>query len=95
MFKIGTRVKKVRGIKNLGLTGVVVSVPTTWTLQEGYFVVRGDTSFTTLPNNAVKPAGAEAMWLASNWEPIIPTGHMASSYSLEQLLDKEMYRVKA
>ena len=94
-YKIGTRVKKVRGRDNVGATGVVARASECigntceyLTRRRGGvydFYVKYDSS-PIGGRGARVPAG---VWAASsgNWTPIIPEGHRAGEEGLCTELD--------
>lgn len=98
-YKVGTRVKKVRGAM-LGMTGVVSAGPPTI----GYNVIgdKGPTDFrydiyirfdgpieaiNSLGMTFLWPAGNVACAFSPNWEPIVDPGAEPCGLSYEQLLE--------
>lgn len=98
-FKIGTRVKKMRGGTNIGLTGVVVGLdhvapgqdhpmlePMKCILCASDIQIRFDTAW--VPKNDTKPMppGSIGFGVAHEYEPIIPEGMKPSEFtSMEDL----------
>jgi hypothetical protein len=101
-FKVGQRVKKVRGSHNIGLTGVVIALGD---FQEGLYPisencdiqVQFDTSWVNVAN-ALQPASRAAFALAELFEPIVDDGHLKSSWEeMESILGFDIHpdRTKA
>jgi hypothetical protein len=101
MYKIGTRIKKVKG-SNLGNTGVVVDHPQDedcMTIEdcheEGAFdydmYVKEDQAWRDTEGN-LWPSGSIAVTRSCDWEPIIPDGsNVPSEASIHELLDYKFY----
>lgn len=88
-MKPGTRVKKVRGEVGIGTTGVVVgdspeSVQKSspgWTMS-----VRIDGPWVS-NYGWNHPSGSIAYCRPYDWEPIIPSGHQPSTFTMDSLLE--------
>ena len=92
MYKVGTRVKKVRGRYNVGLTGIVIDrYIHPLNKDDGCdMVVQPDTmSIDIWTGTSSMDAGATK---SCNWEPIIPEGsNVPSEVSIHKLLDSKFY----
>jgi hypothetical protein len=93
-YKIGTRVRKVRGNANIGRNGLVVTVP--WYYQifigDGYdMAVLNDCSWEN-ESGFVSPAGTISIDKSTLWEPIIPSGHRAGEQGTCDELDSLLSR---
>lgn len=93
MYKIGTRVKKVRG-EQVGLTGVTCNGPDVAgkdLLSHNDMFVLVDQPWTA-GNNALRQAGKIGQTHSQYWEPIIPDGsNVPSEASINELLDPKFY----
>ena len=94
MYKVGTRVKKVRsrfGL-NIGNTGIVVDMEPRTNLGAD-IVIRQDQPWLSVDNPGyLHPAGTEASCLSSEWEPVIPPGSdVPSEATIHELLDSKFY----
>lgn len=91
-YKIGTRVKKVRGYGNVGLTGVVCVGPTVngmtldMSVENANMYIRMDSEWINQYGSKF-PALTVGMSNSSNWEPIIPDGAAPSELSYQELLE--------
>jgi hypothetical protein len=69
-FRIGQRVKKVRGEHNIGRTGIVIGIEQT--IEEGILFdisVQGDYDWVNR-FGVTRPASAPSRGVSSQWEPI-------------------------
>ena len=92
MYKIGTRIKKVRGRLNVGVTGIVVGGyihPVN--VEDGCdIVVKPDTVSADYWTG--KKDASPGATKSCNWEPIIPEGsNVPSEASIHELLDSKFY----
>ena len=98
MYKIGTRVKKVRGT-NIGMTGIVCHGPALTgrsVLSSGENIfVRMDVEWDGYKDGVLKarnPAGTVGATHSDYWEKIIPEGsNVPSEATIHQLLDSKFY----
>lgn len=100
-FYIGCRVKKVRGIRDIGATGVVVGLeyikpgvyPNHPLWDQGIIVDRaGDIqikrdSFWQGEYGGFNPPSIVSIGDRDNWEPIVPEGALVGSLSFEELMN--------
>lgn len=93
-YKIGTRIKKVRGAVNVGTTGIVHPGPTTnghtlkYSTIDSDIYVRVDQAVVSVSGNTI-PAGLVVMVRSHDWEPIIPPGsNIPATHTFEQLMEK-------
>lgn len=97
-YKIGTRVKKVRGHRNLGVTGIVCQGPTS-NGQTFAHSKRGSDMYVKLDCDAVTPggrildAGCVGMGKSENWEPILDR-HEPCESEFKESLDHLLSRLK-
>ena len=93
MYKVGTRVKKVRSRfnLNLGSTGVVIKYLDEPNIWGSNMLGKADSSFMGLEGK-LWPAGTLSNVLDTEWEPIIPEGsNVPSEASIHELLDSKFY----
>ena len=94
MYKVGTRVKKVRIMADIGLTGVVVAgeIKNKETDKFPYdMLVKADGPRSML-DGAPAPAGSINREYSEWWEPIIPEGsNVPSEVTIHELLDSKFY----
>jgi hypothetical protein len=96
-YKIGTRVKKVAGTHNIGLTGVVCNGPAAggWTLDSSGtgadIYILTDCPWTGKLGNQF-PSATVCMAYAEQWTPIIPDGHRDGVKGECSLLDELLSR---
>lgn len=98
-YKIGARVKKVRGTVNVGVTAVVCSGPTVTggTLEDSKhgadMYVKPDQPVRTYTGR-IFPAGVVSMSDSRYWDPIIPDGHRPGIKDTCEPLDKLLSEVR-
>lgn len=85
-FFVGQRVKKVRGVANVGLTGRVTDI------EGDVLLIEVDAPFTGRygweSTSRMFDAGEQASWPSNLWEPILPDGHRAGDFTnVQDLLD--------
>lgn len=100
-YKVGTRVKKVRGERNLGVTGIVVPYSECQAASNDNCTapmhVRVGVPWTMFSSkgSAPRPKGTVGCVRApfvGQWEPVIPEGHQPCETSfplLDDLLNKQ------
>lgn len=94
-YKIGTRVKKVRGLRGIGVTGVVIEVgrpsASGWTIR-----IRADSPICTVGEWSGKEMGPRIDFFANpdHWDPILPDGHRAGEEGRCKPLDHLLSRLK-
>ncbi len=80
MYKVGTRVKKVWGKRNLGLTGIVVPWPKDLKgLPGDTIAIRPDQGWVGR-RGVLYPAGHVGGANPKDWEPIVPEGAAEGSW---------------
>lgn len=84
-MKPGTRVKKVRG-GNYGLTAVVVGYDENPGWPAYTMKVRTDSPSVSV-TGILRPAGMVLFTNIYEWEPIIPSGHQPSTFTMDVLLE--------
>lgn len=94
-YKIGTRVKKVRGL-NAGATGVVCGRNHRFLHEydsEYNMAVRMDSEWVSISDH-VFAAGDVCATRSIDWTPIVPDGHRAGQSDLCKPLDHLLSRLK-
>lgn len=93
-YKIGTRVRKVKGNRNIGRTGTVCGGPA----ADGAVLAHGSDIYVRFDAGWVSSTGEKwgsgtvATTVSSCWEPIIPDGHRAGVKGECSLLDELLSR---
>lgn len=88
-FFVGQRVKKVRGIVNVGSTGTVLALGSFTHDDEGHSFAGGMVADMELRHDApwrnteghIQPASATCFGLQDNYEPIVPEGMQPVEWS--------------
>lgn len=99
MFKLGDHVRKVRGIYNLGMTGVVVGVDENAIWKNLKILIRSDGTFLLIDSFTGQPCGGgapgtEAWGDPRDWEKIAPWEAMDEDTQREELgIDEEVENV--
>jgi len=86
-FYVGQRVKKVRGVANVGLTGTIIGLGTYTHGANGErfptaadLLLKADREWTNVDGISLPPSTA-GHWLRDFWEPIIPEGYAITDWS--------------
>lgn len=88
-INIGSRIKKVRGKHNIGMTGICVGIINPH-YHECDIKVKCDSAATIFfgdGNSMNVPAGHISNCTSDLWEIIIPDGHKASEYTFSELMN--------
>lgn len=88
--KIGTRVRKVRGISDLGRTGIFVPIPAEYEIyiQGSYdMAVLNDGAWTGI-NGRIGERGQISVDESVKWEPILDPGAAPAQETHEQLMTR-------
>ena len=99
-FRVGQRVRKARGERNLGHEGVVVGTTvalmgTRISSVRGSAVVNRDSDIQVRYSSEwvsltgdVWPATQVAYGQADDYDPILPSGHRSGDYTFRELMDR-------